>query len=157
MKKNFRQWVAMMMVGVASVTFTGCFGSFELARKVHKWNSEVSDAKFVNELVFLGLWILPVYEFAVLGDLLIFNTIEFWEGTDPLAMEPGETATETVEYAGTTYTVEKSLNHVAITNEATAMTSEFQYFEEDDSWYLMSGADKAQLVKSGKKMLKLTK
>ena len=157
MKKNFRQWVAMAMVGVASVTFTGCFGSFELAQKLHNWNSSVSEKKFVNELVFLGLWILPVYEFAVLGDLLIFNTIEFWGGEDPLAMEPGETVTEEVEYAGTTYTVTKSLNHIAITNETTAMTSDFQYFEENDSWYLMNGADKAQLVKSGKKMLKMTK
>ena len=30
------------------------------------------------------LWIIPVYELAILGDFLIFNTIEFATGSNPL-------------------------------------------------------------------------
>ena len=142
------------MIGVSSVAFTGCFGSFGLTSKLHDWNSNVSNTKFVNLLVFYGMCILPVYEFAVLGDLLIFNTIEFWDGTDPLAMAPGEVEESSTQYAGETYTVTKSLNKVSITNDATSLTSEFQYFPEEGAWFLMNGGEKAQFVKSEKKMLK---
>ena len=155
MKRSFTKWVAIAMIGVSSVAFTGCFGSFGLTTKLHNWNSSVSSAKFVNELVFLGMCILPVYEFAVLGDLLIFNTIEFWDGTDPLSMAPGEVEESSTQYAGETYTVTKSLNKVSITNDATALTSEFQYFPEEEAWYLMDGQEKAQFVKSAKKMMKM--
>ena len=156
MKKSFTKWVAVAMIGVSSVTFTGWFGSFELTTKLHNWNTNVS-SKFVNELVFLGLCILPAYEFAVLGDLLIFNTIEFWDGSDPLAMAPGEVEESSTQYAGDTYTVTKSHNMVAITNDATAVTSEFRYFPEDEAWFLMNGGEKAKLVKSERKMMKMAR
>ena len=38
-----------------------------------------TDNKYVNEAIFLGFWIFPVYEFAYLGDVVIFNTINFWK------------------------------------------------------------------------------
>ena len=54
--------IAIVMIAVSSVAFTGCYGSFSLTSKLHNWNGQVSNAKFVNELVFLGLCILPAYE-----------------------------------------------------------------------------------------------
>ena len=146
--------VAAMVGG--SVLFSSCIGSFGLSNKLLAWNNSI-DNKFVNELVFLGLCILPAYEFAVLGDLLIFNTIEFWDGSDPLAMAPGEVEESSTQYAGDTYTVTKSHNMVAITNDATAVTSEFRYFPEDEAWFLMNGGEKAKLVKSERKMMKMAR
>ena len=154
MKKNFTKMIAIMMIGVSSLAFTGCFGSFALTSKVHEWNSSVSPKKFVNELVFLGLWILPVYELSVVGDLLIFNTIEFWDGSNPIAMAPGELEETQIEYAGNSYTVTKSQNKIAIMSDATAMTSEFQYFPEEEAWYLMNGQEKVKVIKNTKKMMK---
>ncbi len=61
-----------------------CFGSFALERKLWAFNKGVSSEKFIQELVFLGLVILPVYELAAFGDALIFNTIEFWGGKNPV-------------------------------------------------------------------------
>jgi|SRR5580658_5477825 hypothetical protein len=70
---------------VAASTLTGCFASFGATTALWKFNSKVTDSKWVNWLVFLGLSIIPVYGLFVLGDLLIFNTIEFYTGKNPIA------------------------------------------------------------------------
>ncbi len=64
---------------------TGCFGGFGLTRNVHKFNREVSPDKWVQELVFLGFVIIPVYGIATLADAIIFNSIEFWTGESPIS------------------------------------------------------------------------
>ena len=66
----------------ASMTMQSCIGSFALFNKVKNWNDHVGD-KFVNELVFVAMWILPVYELSFAADLFILNSIEFWSGTNP--------------------------------------------------------------------------
>jgi hypothetical protein len=81
-----------------ALLLTGCFGSFRLVRGVHGFNKDVSHSKFVQELVFLGMVIIPVYELASLGDALIFNTIEFWGGDSRVSrrevpLEDGTVAT----------------------------------------------------------------
>ncbi|HAM36130.1 MAG TPA: hypothetical protein DEB40_02630 [Elusimicrobia bacterium] len=67
----------------ACVTVMGCYGPFNLTKKLHRWNGTIG-GKWVNEGVFLGLVILPVYELASLGDAIIFNSIEFWTGKNPV-------------------------------------------------------------------------
>lgn len=62
---------------------TGCYGSFSASKKLHAWNGKVSSNVVVREAVFLGLVIIPVYELAVIGDAIIFNTIEFATGSNP--------------------------------------------------------------------------
>lgn len=80
-----RKYGAMLPLVLAlAVGATGCYGPFNLTKKVHKWNGDVSDNKWVNEAAFLGLVILPVYVFATLGDAIIFNSIEFWGGKNPI-------------------------------------------------------------------------
>jgi hypothetical protein len=70
------------------LTFSaGCFGGFNLTRKVWGFNNGVSSNKFVKWLVFLGLSIIPVYEIcALLADPLIFNSVEFWTGSNPITV-----------------------------------------------------------------------
>jgi hypothetical protein len=73
-----------MLVALAVlVGLSGCYGNFNLTRKLWKWNGTIG-TKWVNEAAFLGLVILPVYEFASLGDAIIFNSIEFWTGKNPV-------------------------------------------------------------------------
>ena len=146
MKKNFNQMIAVAMIAVSSIAFTGCYGSFSLTSKLYNWNGQVSNQKFVNELVFLGLCILPAYELCTLGDALIFNSIEFWGGQNPITMKAGD--------AGHPYHVTKSLNKVVVASEETAAVAEFQYFPEEESWYLMDGQNKAKVMKNTKKMMK---
>jgi hypothetical protein len=83
MKKKFLT-VALICALLGSTTLTSCIGSFQLTSKLLNWNKTIGDT-FVNELVFIAFWILPVYEVSGLADLIVLNSIEFWSGSNPVA------------------------------------------------------------------------
>jgi uncharacterized lipoprotein YehR (DUF1307 family) len=70
---------------VCSFLITGCYGSFSAFNKLRAWNQTASDQKWVNEGIFLVLTIIPVYSLAMFGDVIIFNSVEFWTGENPMA------------------------------------------------------------------------
>lgn len=82
MKRTSRRWIVSLILAVMLSTIGGCYGSFNLVKKVHKWNGTLGN-KFVNELGFLVMIIVPVYEVAGLIDVIVLNTIEFWTGNNP--------------------------------------------------------------------------
>lgn len=75
---------AVLALVVASLGTTACFGSFHVTRNVWSFNKKVSPNKWVQELVFLGLTILPVYSIAGLVDAVVVNSVEFWTGENPV-------------------------------------------------------------------------
>lgn len=82
MKKRL---IPVALVAAISIpVFTSCIGSFALTNKLLSWNRSIG-SKIVNELVFIGFWILPVYEVSALADVLVINSIEFWSGSNPMA------------------------------------------------------------------------
>lgn len=83
MRKKFLS-VGIIAALCGSMLFTSCIGSFQLTNKLLSWNKTIGN-KFVNELVFIAFWILPVYEVSGLADFLVLNSIEFWSGSSPLA------------------------------------------------------------------------
>ena len=89
MKKNYLSVAVVCLLGCILMT-TSCIGSFNLTNRLLTWNKTVS-SKFVNELVFLAFWVLPVYEVSALADVLVLNTIEFWSGTNPMASNSSRT------------------------------------------------------------------
>lgn len=101
--------LAIILVVALGFAQTSCVGSFKLFNKVLSWNKKVS-SKFVNELVYLLFWIIPVYEISLLIDGVVLNTIEFWTGSNPLAMNSGEKETKIVEQNGVRYQVTASQN-----------------------------------------------
>ena len=78
---------------IASVLLTGCTGPFQLTKNLHKWQTSPEE-KWMDEVVFLGCIILPVYGLATLGDALIFNSIEFWGGENPIKAASAPTGNE---------------------------------------------------------------
>ncbi|MGZ3459166.1 MAG: DUF3332 domain-containing protein [Archangium sp.] len=85
MKSRSSRLFAALFVTFLSLHLSGCFGSFALVKKIYGINEEVSANKFVRWLVFLGLTIVPVYEVSAFFDALLFNSLEFWTGSNPLA------------------------------------------------------------------------
>jgi hypothetical protein len=83
---RFRRAAVLTLTAGALVGTSGCFGSFNLTRKLYGWNKGVSNDKFVRELVFLGLNVVPVYDIAGFIDVVVTNSIEFWTGTNPVSM-----------------------------------------------------------------------
>ncbi len=74
--------MASGLLALALVT-SGCYGPFSLTRKLHTWNGQVG-AKWEREFMFIVLAWLPVYGIAVLGDAIVFNSMEFWTGKNPI-------------------------------------------------------------------------
>ena len=68
----------------------GCFGNFELTQKVWRFNRDVDDDKWVQEIVFLLLAIVPIYGGAAILDVVVFNSFEFWTGDNPVMASNGD-------------------------------------------------------------------
>lgn len=73
-----RQCLVLAATG-AGVCLPGCFGGFDLTRKLYQFNASVND-RWIRWLVLLLFVGLGVYMFASFLDLLVFNSIEFWTG-----------------------------------------------------------------------------
>jgi len=84
-----RTIAALVLMGFLPVATTGCFGGFQLTRKVYSFNRDVSPDKWIRELVFLAMAIFPVYGAATFLDAVIFNSIEFWTGSNPVLAKNG--------------------------------------------------------------------
>ena len=76
---------SIVCCALAGATLTSCIGSYALFNKVRGWNEQATGNKFLNELIHIGLWIVPVYEVTFLADILVLNSVEFWSGTNPIA------------------------------------------------------------------------
>ncbi len=83
MKKGIFR-TAVVLTLASSLFLSSCIGSFGLTGKVYEFNKGVGN-KFVNELVFLAMCIIPVYEVTLFIDAIVLNSIEFWTGNNPIA------------------------------------------------------------------------
>lgn len=126
--RKTRLSVAAVLLAGSSLVFTSCIGSFGLTNKVLSWNRNIG-SKFVNELVFLAFWILPVYEVTALADVLVINSIEFWSGSNPLTASVKAVDTDNGRYLiacdGKGYTV---------TNETTGEAVRLNFDESAQTW-----------------------
>ena len=133
--------IATVVALSASMMMQSCIGSFALFNKVKTWNDHVGD-KFVNELVFVAMWILPVYELSFAADLFILNSIEFWSGTNP-ALAQAET--KVIDGKDAQYLVAKNESGYTITNMTTKQVTKFNFNVEDNSWSLFNNGQEVKL------------
>lgn len=82
--KNINKVKKFVLSGLMVSMLCGCLGTSGLGAKVKKFNLEVVEHRWAREGVFLGLNILWVYRIASILDLLVFNSIEFWTGENPI-------------------------------------------------------------------------
>jgi len=86
-RSRFAKVVAILLVVSVAGLASGCFGKFQLTRKVYDINQSVDD-KYIRSAVTWLFVIVPVYGVSALLDFLIFNLIEFWSGENPIASAP---------------------------------------------------------------------
>ena len=132
--------IATVVALSASMMMQSCIGSFALYNKVKTWNDHVGD-KFVNELVFVAFWILPVYELSFIADLFILNSIEFWSGTNPALTAQ----TTIVDGKDAQYLVARDETGYSITNMTTKQVTRFNFNAEDNSWSLENNGQETKL------------
>jgi len=101
-----------------SVT-SACYGPFNLTRNVYHFNSGIKGSgevneKWMKEIVFFGMIIIPVYMFSALLDAFVFNAIQFWTGNNPVKVTQGSDGhIQAVELGNQTITVSWSEDHRA--------------------------------------------
>lgn len=113
MKKLILKSTAIGMLAVFSISSTGCFGEFALTRRVYTFNDSLGN-NFVKTIVFYAMNIVPVYGIAGFIDTVILNLIEFWTGSNPLAMADGEIEQRVVNYKGSKYQITATKNNFNI-------------------------------------------
>ena len=75
--------VAVLIMSLAIVS-SGCIGQMGLTGKVRQFNLEQTQDRWGREALFVILTVIPVYGFAGLADIIVFNSIEFWTGKNPI-------------------------------------------------------------------------
>jgi hypothetical protein len=133
---------ALVLAGMV-ISHTGCFGEFGLTRKVYTFNQNAG-GKFVNQLVFWGLLIIPVYEVASVLDLVIFNTIEFWTGSNPVAMAPCETEVQYATVDGRQFKMTAQQNYFCVeelTADGYQMRNEFRFNADSNELSISNGSE----------------
>jgi len=98
----------------ASVLCTSCLGSFSAFNNLKDWNTGLTSSKYLDNLIFWALNIVPVYGIFMLGDVIIFNVIEFWSGSNPIAMKDGEIETQLIQKDGVAYEMTATKNRLAV-------------------------------------------
>ena len=131
-KKSLTLLVAATLA--SSVLFSSCIGSFGLSNKLLDWNRNI-DSKFVNELVFVAFWIVPVYEISALADILVLNSIA----------EAG--TVKTIETKDGTYAIETQKDGYHIQKEGEEKAVDLVFNEADKSWSVEANGESTKLLK----------
>lgn len=99
----------------STILFNSCLGSFSAFNNLRDWNDGLTDSKFLDNVIFWALNIVPVYGLFFLGDAIIFNVIEFWSGTNPIAMEDGDMEKQMIEKDGNIFEMIATKNRIQVT------------------------------------------
>lgn len=122
----------------SSILFTSCLGQFAAFNKLRDWNDGLTDNKFLDNLIFWALNIVPVYGLFFLGDAIIFNVIEFWSGSNPVAMAEGEYETQYATVDGVNYKMTATKNSMtieALDGENKGQVLTLTYNESESAWF----------------------
>lgn len=142
MRKSKLTFVAACALS-STILFSSCVGSFGLFNRLSSWNQTVGH-KFVNELVFIALNIIPVYPVAYLADALVINSIEFWSGSNPMA-NVGDV--KKVKGENGNYMVETLENGYSITKEGEKKAMELIYNKDANTWNVVAEGQTTELLK----------
>lgn len=112
---NIKKSIAALVIVFMSVVFlTECYGQYALFKRFHSWNGKAIKNKWLKSCVHLIFWIIPVYGICLLVDFFILNTLEFWTGSNPLAMGPDDKEIQVVKYKGEQFQITATQNRFDI-------------------------------------------
>ena len=143
MKKLNLKVAACLMAG--TMMYSSCYvGSYGLFNGYVKWQTHMTNSKFVNAIV--GFVLAPIAgSVSLLIDTLVLNTIEFWSGSNPMHANIGKTQ-QVLGSDGRYYAVTTTKDGY----EVKAPNGEMSYFTYDkktDSWSLTQNGQTRELFR----------
>ncbi len=133
--------VAALMLGAGAMMMSSCIGKFATFNKVLDWNKGITNNKFVNWLVFIALHAIPVYEIAFMADYLVFNSLEFWTGNNPMANVDMKVQGEKGEYH-----VKSTENGYRIEHLESGVVANLLFDAANQSWSIESNGQSFELI-----------
>ncbi len=149
MKKRFVSFMLTLILLFSALFMQGCYGSYPLFKKVNKLVGDI-DGRWGSTAVNVICWVFGVYGVILLVDLLVLNTVEFWTGSDPLAMNEGESEMQVVEYRGDLYRITATKNRFdvyCIEGSRKGQSASLVYDPETRVWRGENGDVVRELVK----------
>lgn len=132
--------IPVAIAALLCTSLSSCMGQFALTKKVYAWNEQISN-KFVNELVFVAFWVLPVYEVCSIADVLVLNSIEFWSGDNPMTA-----STKAIDTDHGRYLVKCDGKGYDITLEPTGESYRLDFVQETQTWSLKYNGNEYPLM-----------
>ena len=137
--KKTKMFAIATLVTAGSI-MTSCIGSFTLSSRVLEWNQGLG-SKWVNEVVFLAMNIVPVYPITMLADGVILNSVEFWTGSNPIA---AGTTKKVIGSDGKEYAIIATPDGYQITQGNQSV--ELKYDAKTSTWSSISNNEATNLV-----------
>lgn len=154
--KSLKKTILAVLFSGVLLTQTSCLGSFALTVKAYEINNELTDNKFINNLVF---WLAgaPIYGFTTTVDVVVLNLIEFWTGSNPLAHAPLEPGDDRWAFEGKEFKTIRTHDRILMQEmKGDAVVAEFvmSYNVLDNTWYLETGAEKVKMFSYSNEQVK---
>lgn len=141
MKKLINHSIILLAISVM-VLLSSCYGSFTMTKKLYSWNGTVGN-KFAKEAVFLALNIIPAYGVCVFIDGIFLNSVEFWTGSNPMALKEGE---NNINYKGKNYKIYLTENRAVIYNEENVEQGVLNYNKYNQTWYITVNGETKRIM-----------
>jgi len=149
MKKITLYGMAVLMLGISTIT-SGCMGSWALTKKLYDANDKLTGNKFVNNLFFWLFTGIGIYGITIFVDYIILNLVEFWTGSNPMAMKEGEIEQQIVKGKdGNSYRLtatKNKLEMVQLSGEKAGMTQTLLFSPETQSCSILMNGEVRKLV-----------
>ena len=134
----------LVVVSMLTLSMTGCFGSFKATRWLYSQYEGLNQP--ISTLV---MWVTIWYGVPFLGfvDIVILNTLEFWTGSNPLAMSEGEMDIRHYSQDGKDYDVVLTHNKIDIIERGNPVNNaSFVYETNENAWYLHDSKGEISLL-----------
>ena len=126
--------ITLAAITASAILLSGCFGSFGLTKWAWSLNDGFGSPVKYIPFFFLGGIVGGITMFA---DAVILNTIEFWTGSNPMAMQDGQIEKQVMEVNGQMVEMTATKGQVAIkTLTGESVDAKLIYNEQENAWYL---------------------
>ncbi len=116
-----------------TLSLSGCVGSNAVTGMLMKFNVEAVDNRYARGGVYFLL--SPVYALTFAADFIVFNSLEFWTGSNPLTGSPHIFDTKTDTMLDINDSLDDSLKEAPISYNRNIQTGEM--YQVDDNTIMM--------------------
>ena len=140
MKKISLSAACVLLAG--SFLCSSCIGSFSLFNGYEKWQCNMTSNKYVNGIV--GLILQPIVGGVCLFvDAVVLNTIEFWTGSNPMAVNK----VQTVKGQDGRYYAVKTLKNGYEVKAPNGEVTHFIHDSKTESWSISQNGVTKEIIR----------